>query len=379
MISLRHAPSFAALATLLCLAACVAPHPPAPAPPQVAVPWDAVEGWSQQDPTPALAAFRQSCQALEDEPRWQAACAAADLEPADAADARLFFEAYFTPHRMQQPDGSAEGLITGYYVPDLKGSRTCTDRYRYPLYGVPDDLVRINLSSVYPELGDYRLRGRIEGHRVIPYYSRAEIDNGDHLAGDELFWVEDPVELFFLQIQGSGRIDLENGKRVMVQYADQNGYPYRSIGKLLLQRGEMTPDQMSLQNIKAWARNHPAQVSSLLEENPSYVFFREMPAGVDCPEGALGVPLTAGRSLAVDPHAIPLGAPVFLNTTWPSTERPLQRLMVAQDTGGAIKGPVRADFYWGTGHEAGEYAGKMKQSGRLWVLLPKAEQNPQGS
>lgn len=371
MLSFRHVFFLAASAVLLSLAACVAPVPPPPAPPRVAVSWDAVEGWSQQDPTSALEAFRASCPALKDQPKWQVPCAAAGLDPPDAAAARSFFETYFIPYRLQQSDGSADGLITGYYVPDLKGNRTRTDRYRYPLYGVPDDLVTIDLSRVYPELGDYRLRGRIVGHRVVPYYSRAEIDKGNHLAGDELFWVEDPVELFFLQVQGSGRIELEDGQKVMVHYADQNGYPYRSIGKLLLQRGEMTPEQMSMQNIKAWAQAHPDQVKALLEEDPSYIFFREMPPGVDQAEGALGVPLTPGRSLAVDPHTIPLGAPVFLSTTWPSTERPLQRLMVAQDTGGAIKGPVRADFYWGIGDQAGDYAGKMKQCGRLWVLLPK--------
>jgi membrane-bound lytic murein transglycosylase A len=346
-------------AALLYLPGCVAPRLPAPAPPRVAVSWSAVDGWARQDPTPALAAFRESCKALRNQPRWQVPCTAAGLDPPDAAAARHFFETYFTPYQLEHPDGTTKGLITGYYVPDLKGSRTRTDRYRYPIYGVPDDLVTIDLGSVYPELNDYRLRGRVEGRRVVPYYSREQI--------------EDPVELFFLQVQGSGRIELDGGQKVMVQYADQNGYPYHSIGKLLLQRGEMTPQQMSLQGIKAWAHAHPKEVKDLLDENPSYVFFREMPAGVDRPEGALGVPLTAGRSLAVDPRFIPLGVPVFLSTTWPLSARPLRRLMVAQDTGGAIKGPVRGDFFWGLGDDAGEYAGKMKQRGRLWVLLPKAE------
>ena len=285
--------------------------------------------------------------------------------------ARNFFEAQFLPFRVQQADGSSSGLITGYYVPDLKGSRTRSERYRWPLYGVPDDLLVIDLRSVYPELGDYRLRGRLEGRRVVPYYSRAEIDAGKLPEGKELFWVEDPVELFFLQIQGSGRIELEDGTQVMVNYADQNGYPYRSIGKLLLDRGAMTRDQMSMQNIQAWARKNPDQVGALLAENPSYVFFRELPADVTRPFGALGVQLTAERSLAVDPHAIPLGAPVFLSTTWPGGDTPLNRLLVAQDTGGAIKGRVRADFYWGIGDEAGALAGRMKQPGRLWVLLPR--------
>ena len=365
----------AALVLSLALTACVSPPPPKPAVPAPVleqVDWATVPGWVEDDPRPALDAFRASCKVVQNRAQWQTACAAAaEFAAADGAAARNFFEAQFLPFRVQQADGSSSGLITGYYVPDLKGSRTRSERYRWPLYGVPDDLLVIDLRSVYPELGDYRLRGRLEGRRVVPYYSRAEIDAGKLPEGNELFWVEDPVELFFLQIQGSGRIELEDGTQVMVNYADQNGYPYRSIGKLLLDRGAMTRDQMSMQNIQAWARQNPDQVGALLAENPSYVFFRELPAGVTRPFGALGVQLTAERSLAVDPHSIPLGAPVFLSTTWPGGDIPLNRLLVAQDTGGAIKGRVRADFYWGIGDEAGALAGRMKQPGRLWVLLPR--------
>jgi len=199
---------------------------------------------------------------------------------------------------------------------------------------------------------------------------------GRPLAGQELCWVNDPVELFFLQIQGSGRILFEDGSRVMVNYAEQNGHPYRSIGKWLLDRGAMSRDQMSMQNIKAWARANPQLVGDLLSQNPSYVFFRELPADVASPPGALGVPLTPERSVAVDPRYTPLGAPVFLATTWPNSDRPLYRLMMAQDTGGAIKGPVRADFFWGLGDAAGIQAGRMKQPLRMWVLLPVEEPLP---
>jgi len=336
--------------------------------------WEALPDWRQDDPRAALDAFRESCQALQKRAQWQAVCRSADtFQAADADGARRFFEAYFIPNRVQKEDGSSSGLITGYYVPDLKGSRTRSERFRWPVYGVPEDLLVVDLRSVYPELGDYRLRGRLEGRRVVPYYSRSEIDAGKLTAGEELVWVEDPVELFFLQIQGSGRVELDDGTQVMVNYADQNGHPYRSIGKLLLDRGAMTRDQMSMQNIKAWARRNPDQVAALLAENPSYVFFRELPAGVTRPYGALGVQLTAERSLAVDPRSIPLGAPVFLATTWPGGTTPLNRLLVAQDTGGAIKGRVRADFYWGIGDEAGAFAGRMKQPGQLWVLLPRPE------
>ncbi len=239
---------------------------------------------------------------------------------------------------------------------------------------MPEDLLVIDLGSLYPDLKGRRLRGRLDGRRVVPYWSRAEIDSGQApVEGKELFWVKDPVELFFLHIQGSGRVTLEDGQRVMVNYADQNGHPYRSIGRLLIESGAMTRDQMSMQNIKAWGWRNPDKIRQLLGENPSYVFFLSTEQDLPSPPGALGYPLAPERSLAVDPATIPLGSPVFLATTWPSSSRPLERLMVAQDTGGAIKGAVRADFFWGLGNEAAALAGRMKQEGRLWVLLPRTE------
>jgi membrane-bound lytic murein transglycosylase A len=233
-------------------------------------------------------------------------------------------------------------------------------------------LLVIDLSSVYPELKNMRLRGRLQGNRVTPYYDRAEIERGDApLKGREIVWVDSAIDLFFLQIQGSGRIVLDTGETVRVGYADQNGYPYKSIGKLLVERGEMPLERASMQGIKDWARKNPDKLTELLNQNASYVFFREMPNHLSGPLGALGVPLTAGRSIAVDARTIPLGAPVFLATTWPNSDRPLNRLMLAQDTGGAIRGAVRADFFWGFGGEAGGLAGSMKQSGKMWVLLPQ--------
>jgi len=368
------------LVSLALLAGC-APEPeriPSPPPPVVTSPlhpavWDDLPGWNTDDHLQALGVFRASCRALKNRPDWQDVCAAvADVADVPAA-AEQFFRQNFTPWQVVNKDGSTAGLITGYYVPDLAGSRESSTQFPYPLYKKPDDLLVVDLASVYPELGSYRLRGRLDGQRVVPYFDREQIDGmAQPLYGNELFWVGDPVKLFFLQIQGSGRINLEDGSQVMVNYADQNGHPYRSIGKLLLQRGEMTRDQMSMQNIAAWGRNHPLEVQELLNENPSYVFFRPLEDGVVTPPGALGVPLTPQRSIAVDPHTIPLGAPVFLSTTWPNSDKPLQRLMVAQDTGGAIKGRVRADFFWGIGDEAGHYAGRMKQDGYLWLLLPKS-------
>jgi membrane-bound lytic murein transglycosylase A len=344
-----------------------------------AVSWQEVSGWLQDNPALALSAFQKSCTALRWREEWQSACqAAVNLERGTESEVRAFFESNFVPHQVSQSDGSTEGLMTGYYVPDLQGSRTASKECPYPLYGRPDDLLTIDLSEVYPDLGNYRLRGRIDGHRVIPYWDRAAIDSREKpLTGQELFWVADPVELFFLHIQGSGRILLDNGERVMVNYADQNGHPYRSIGKYLLDRGVMTRDQMSMQNIRAWAAENPGEVGSLLNQNPSYVFFRELESGVQSPPGALGVPLTPGRSLAVDRRYVPLGAPVFVETSWPNSDKPLQRLMMAQDTGGAIKGKIRGDYFWGMGDQAGSQAGRMKQSARFWVLLPKVEKDPQ--
>ena len=182
---------------------------------------------------------------------------------------------------------------------------------------------------------------------------------------------DDGLDAFYLQIQGSGLVKLENGEQVHLGYADQNGHAYNSIGKTLVQRGELAADQASMQGIKDWARKNPTKLRELLNNNPSYVFFKELPSGLFGPLGALGVPLTAERSVAIDPKYVPLGAPIFLSTTYPNSNKPLKRLMMAQDTGGAIKDGVRADFYWGSGEAAGKAAGAMKQTGYIWVLLPK--------
>jgi membrane-bound lytic murein transglycosylase A len=289
----------------------------------------------------------------------------------DRETARRFFELNFTPFQLLGADGSDEGLITGYYEPQLRGSRRASPRYRYPVYGVPDDLLEIDLAEMYPELKGLRLRGRLDGRRVVPYYDRAQIGQGRApLTGREIAWVDDAVELFFLQVQGSGRITLDSGETLRVGYADHNGFPYRSIGRHLVERGELPLEKASMQGIQAWARANPDQLTELLNHNARYVFFRELPAGLPGPIGSLGVPLTSRRSLAVDPGFVQLGAPVYIATTWPLSTRPLNRLMLAQDTGSAIRGAVRADFFWGFGDEAAREAGRMKQPLRMWVLLP---------
>jgi len=334
--------------------------------------WTELPGWGEDAAADAFSTFLRSCYALKSKPEWQKVCADASTAPArDDASLRRFFESDFTPYAVANPDGSAEGTITGYYEPLLRGSRKQSAQYRFPVLSVPDDLLIVDLGELYPEVKSLRMRGRIDGRRVVPYYTRSEIETGKaSVAGREILWVDDAVDLFFLQIQGSGKVALDTGEVVRVSYADQNGHPYRSVGRLLVERGELTLDQASMQGIKSWGSRNPDKLPELLNANASYVFFREQPASASGPSGALGVPLTAGRSVAVDPRAVPLGAPVFLSTTWPNSTLPLNRLMMAQDTGGAIKGAVRADFYWGSGDEAGAQAGRMRQTGRIWVLLP---------
>src|SRR4029079_2786703 len=203
-------------------------------------------------------------------------------------------------------------------------------------------------------------------------YARGDIDSDSPpLKGRELVWVDDAVDAFFMHIQGSGQVQLENGERLRLGYADQNGHPFRSLGALLIRRGEVPAERASMQGIKEWARKNPRKVQEFMNANPSYVFFRELASDLPGPIGSLGVPLTAQRSVASVPRVVPLGAPVYLATTWPNTSDPLNRLMVAQDTGGAIAGGVRVDFFWGFGDAAGSQAGKMRQQGRMWALLPK--------
>jgi membrane-bound lytic murein transglycosylase A len=388
-------PFYASLAAAILAAGCAAPKiEPKPAPPVVipappAVPplappplplaqlrpvdWSAIANWKNDVLAETWPAFLQSCAGLKSQPAWQGVCKEAQgMVSPDEAAVRAFFEQRFQPHEVFNPDDTLEGTITGYYEPLIKGDRVRTLKARLPVHAAPDDLIVVDLASVYPELKSLRLRGRLQGNRVVPYATRGEIESGNgNFKGKPIAWAEDPVELFFLQIQGSGRIELPDGNHLRIGYADQNGHPYKSIGKLLVERGELKLEEASMQGIKAWGLANPDRLADLLNSNPSYVFFKELPNGLAGPLGALGVPLTAGRSIAIDPKYIPLGAPVFLSTTWPNSSQPLNRLMMAQDTGGAIRGAVRADFYWGFGAAAGEQAGRMKQKGRMWVLLPK--------
>lgn len=373
-------PAVAACPIVTATAPAVSIQPPLIAEPPrgslVATQFAALPDWLNDNPTDALTAFIQGCATLNAQAAWVDVCAAAPQATNNANSARQFFESRFTPYRVVNADNSETGLVTGYYEPLLRGSRKKTAQYPYPIYTVPQDLLTVDMADMYPDLKFKRLRGRIvstqAGSKVVPYFDRAEIESERQpLRGLEIVFVDDAVELFFLQIQGSGQVQLEDGSKVRVGYADQNGHAFRSLGGALIRRGEIKAERASMQGIKEWARRNPKKLPEFMNLNPSYIFFKELPNTESGPIGTLGVPLTAERSIAVDQRVVPLGVPVFLATTYPNTKQNLNRLMVAQDTGGAINGGVRADFYWGFGDAAGAQAGKMKQQGRMWVLLPR--------
>ncbi|MDM9558374.1 MULTISPECIES: murein transglycosylase A [Bordetella] len=360
--------------------------------------WAELPGWSSDDLSQLWPLFLRNCKGLmrpttgnlaapaRATPRaWQPVCAAAAdpaQAPSDAAGVRRFLQAHLQPWRVNGADNRpATNTVTGYYEPLVRGSRRQGGPYQWPLYAVPDDLLTIDLGAVYPELAGKRVRGKLVGKRVVPYDTRAAIDSSSKRP-PVIAWVDDPVDNFFLQVQGSGRVLLADGPdagtTIRVAYADHNGQPYASIGRWLIAQGELRADQASMQNIRAWAQRNPGRVQEMLNANPAVVFFREE-AVVDPelgPKGAYGIPLAPQRSIAVDAGFVPLGAPVYLSTTWPASERPLQRLVFAQDTGTAIKGAARADFYWGFGEEAGAQAGRMKQRGQMWLLWPKQAGEP---
>jgi membrane-bound lytic murein transglycosylase A len=367
------------------------PVPPAPEVPEAqlrAVRFADLQGWDSDDHAAALGAFRTSCAALAKRASdaalgramwagtvadWRPVCDAADrTEPAAA---RAFFEEWFVPMALTDR-GAPDGLFTGYYEPLLRAARAPSSVFRVPLHGRPADLVSVDLGAFIEDLDGRRIAGRVADGRLVPYYSRAEIEAGvlDGRA-QAVFWVDDPVEKFFLEIQGSGQVELPDGERLRVGYAEQNGRPYRAIGRDLVEMGELERDEVSLQSIRAWLRANPDRAQALMNRNPSYVFFREtgpVVAGVG-PVGAQGVPLTAGRSIAVDRRFVPLGVPLWVETTVPSPggEMPLRRLMVAQDTGGAIRGVVRGDVFWGEGAAAEYSAGHMRSTGRWFALVPR--------
>lgn len=392
----------AVLSTLLLFAACAplsVPETTPTAPPRAdrlqlgAADYDDLPGWRADRHGDALQAFLRSCDKLLRQSSnaalggvipgtagaWQGACEAAGARDIrDHQAARLFFEDWFRPYAVRN-DGRETGLFTGYFEPELHGSLTSGSGYDIALYRRPDDLVTVSLGRFRDAFSGERIAGRVVGGALVPYPTRAEIDGGA-LAGQnlELVWVDNAVDAFFLHIQGSGRVRLKDGRARRIAYAASNGQPYLAIGRSLIKRGAMSAEEVTMQSIRAWLEDHPADAPALMRENNSFVFFRWLGGkSADLgPEGAQGVPLLAGRSLAVDRRFIPLGAPMWLDAYAPDADpsnpdRVLRRLLVSQDTGGAIRGPVRGDVFWGTGRDAGEIAGRMKHQGRYWLLLPR--------
>lgn len=308
---------------------------------------------------------------------WQDMCHALDgldesgSVESDPTIARQFIETWFDPYQIKTPQGE-QGLFTGYYEASLKGSLTQQAGYQTPLYQRPPDLVMVELDEFRPQFQNERIAGRVENGVLKPYADRAAIDQGALRGRNlELLWVDNPYDAFFLQIQGSGRVVMPDGNFIRLGYDGQNGYPYTAIGAELVKRGALSKDQVSMQTIRQWLTAHPSEAPALLAKNRSYVFFKVLDQ--DNPQGASGVGLTPLRSVAVDPRFVPYGAPLWVNTTRSAggASTPFQRLLVAQDTGGAIRGPVRGDVFWGYGAEAEQAAGTMKSRGNAWMLLPK--------
>ena len=367
-----------ALPMIALLAGCDGGNTPAPKPePEkphavatyVSATWEALPVVSDSDLQAGFESWRSACQRLKNDPVWGTTCAAAANVQGNAGDIRGFLKQQLDVYGLRSADNTPNGLITGYYEPVYPGSLTETKTAHVPVFGVPDDLIIVNLESIYPELKGKRLRGRLEGRVLKPYDDAGSI-NQQGSSAKPIAWLTQPMDLQFLQIQGSGRIQLADGRQLRVGYADQNGFPYRPIGRWLVEQGELKKEEVSMGAISAWAKANPQRIPELLASNPSYVFFSTRPDSNEGPRGSLNVPLTAGYSVAVDRKVIPLGSLLWLSTTRPDGS-PVVRPVAAQDTGGAIVGEVRADLFWGTGDAAGELAGNMKQQGQIWMLWPK--------
>jgi membrane-bound lytic murein transglycosylase A len=333
-------------------------------------------GWPQAGTQTALASFARGCAVLAAKPPsaemggkgyggtvadWLPLCAKA------SGDARAFFETNFTPYQLSG-GGKSDGLFTGYYEPQIEGSRVKHGAYQTPVYGLPPDLIRVDLSLFSSRFAGEHVSGRLEGQKLVPYAPRAEIDAHGIANAKILFWCDDPVALFFLQIQGSGRVRFDDGKSERIAYAGENGRPYTAIGRVLIAMGALSRQAVSLAAIRDWLKKHPAQAQAVMEADQSFIFFEEKPLGDTAlgSPGTLGAALTPGASLAIDPRLNILGAPYYVDAA------PLRGLLIGQDTGGAIRGAVRGDVFFGFGDTAEARAGSMKASGTMVVLLPNA-------
>ena len=352
--------------------------------------FEQLPGWKATSPKQSLVAFQSSCRTFlkQDSNKsvgttlipltiadWQPACRAANaVKPLTASSARTFFETWFTPavYTKKHP---VEGLFTGYFLPLLQGSAVKTSTASVPLYGMPSNIIRANLGLFDPKLNPQRIAGRVNKKMLIPFYTREAINNGAiHHKAPVLAWLKSPIDRQFLEIEGSGAVEFPNGKRVYIGYAGENGHPYTSIASVLIKEGTLTRDNASTTHIKHYLESHPSEMNRVLNKNKAFVFFRKLPGAA---VGAQGVPLTPGYSLAIDRQWIPYGTPLWLDTTTTEKDQkktPFQRLMVAQDTGGAIRGVVRGDVFWGAGEQAKFMAAHMQEKGRYWILIPRQTQ-----
>ena len=371
------------------LAGCSSTQPPSPKSPDKADQLVPVPGFQQikfhQLPaspdkswSEAKDAFLRSCNSasFSSSPLWGNACRNAH----QSSNAKQFFQSNFTVWQVfadQTIQGTRilsddSGLMTGYYEPVLQGSATKNQKYSWPILSTPNDLIDVDLASLHPELKGKRVRGKLQGRKLVPYDDRAAIDRRQDLYRYAIAWLEDPIDQLFLQIQGSGQIDVAGKGRIRVTYDNQNGHPYKAVAKWLIDKGELTPSQASMQSIRAWAKKNPDQIPALLAYNPSYVFFKKSPENSfkTGPKGAMGVPLTAGASVAVDRRCWKLGIPFFVDVHQKQPDLHFTKPVIAQDTGGAIRGIIRFDYFWGSGQTAGEFAGKQKSQAKAWIFVP---------
>ncbi|WP_241761483.1 murein transglycosylase A [Sulfurimonas gotlandica] len=326
--------------------------------------FDELPSWEEENYEEAISSFVNSCQSIRTKKIYSELC----LKAEEPQDAKAFLENEFNVYKIASSDATDEGLLTGYYEPSLRGSLVKKEPFIYPIYNEPNDLISVDLSSIYPDLKDYRLRGRIEGKKLVPYLTRAQMKEGI-IDAEVICYTDSKVDLFFLEVQGSGRVNLENGASIFIGFSNQNGHKYSSIGKYLINIGEIPQEDISLQSIRAWFKLHPHRVDEVLHHNESVVYFKEKKHAAS---GSLGVILTPERSVAVDRNFIPLGSMLFLDAK--INKKNVSRVVMAEDTGGAIKGAIRADMFFGSSEEAQINAGELKSPLKLWIFLPKGKE-----
>lgn len=323
--------------------------------------FDKLPNWQSENYISALNSFINSCQSGKTQKIYKDLC----IKATNAQNAKEFLQQEFKPYEINTKDGDDEGLLTGYYEPHINASLTKKGKYKYPIYATPNDLITVDLSSIYPSLKHYRLRGRVDGNKLVPYYTRKETKS-KHINAEVICYCDSKLDRFFLEVQGSGKVKLDTGETMYIGYDNQNGHRYRAIGRYLVAKKALKLEEVSLQSIKKWLNENPDKIDEVLDYNKSVVYFREEN---DSASGALGIKLTPKRSIAVDRKYIPLGSMLYLNAKLDDNN--ISKVVLAQDTGGAIKGAIRADIFLGDTKEAESLAGKLKAPLKLWILLPK--------